>query len=183
MRFRFDSTATVEAAAYLLKKAGGSMNYTVLLKLLYLADRERIRSIDSPITGASYCSMPYGPVLSEVLNAINGRGGGAWRTFISKHGDHDVRLEGDPGIKRLSRGDIKILDGVFALGGNWTHNQAIRYCHRHIPEWHEPSGEKKSLPLPVEDILIQLGRTPEEIEQIRQDVEHYNREISFIEAQ
>jgi hypothetical protein len=185
MQFVFDEIATVQAAAYLLKKAGGRMNYTVLLKLLYLADRKRMAEIDSPITGATYYSLPYGPVLSEVLNAIKGKRGLFWQEHIGRVGERDVELkpDHDPGRGRLSRGDMRILDEVFALGGHWDHSTAIRYCHDHVPEWRNPEHQnRKRLPLPPEEMLRALGRTPEEIKEIAREVEQYNAEVKFIEA-
>ena len=48
------------------------MSYMKLIKLLYLADREALLRWGRPITFDAYVSMDRGPVLSSVLDLING---------------------------------------------------------------------------------------------------------------
>ena len=72
MGLRFNEAKATQAAACLLKLRGGQMSYLKLVKLLYLADREALLRWDRPITTDRYVSMDNGPVLSRVLNLING---------------------------------------------------------------------------------------------------------------
>ena len=62
----------VEAAARLIAFEGGTINYTKLLKLLYIADRESLRRHHTSISGDAYVSMNAGPVLSRAYNLIKG---------------------------------------------------------------------------------------------------------------
>jgi hypothetical protein len=51
IKFRFHPEKTVEAAAILLKLHGKPMKYLGLLKMLYIADRLALKTMDQPITG------------------------------------------------------------------------------------------------------------------------------------
>lgn len=180
MQFRFDEAATVEAAAYLLALAGGRLNYTVLIKMLYLADRQRFAQIDSPLTGATYYSMPSGPVLGEVLDLIYEQPEGPcqdlWCAHIERQGPWDVQLLRPAGTDHLSRGDQAILDAVFARFGKMSHGQIIQWCHDNLPEWQDPrskSKDRRRAALEPEDILRALGRTKEQIAETRKELAYY----------
>ncbi len=47
---KFDEVRATQAAAVLLKLAGGQMNYTKLIKLLYLADKQTLARVGKPLT-------------------------------------------------------------------------------------------------------------------------------------
>ena len=68
----FNERKAAQAAAYLLCKAGGSLNVLKLVKLMYLAERESLRRYGETITGDALVSMRNGPVLSATLDHING---------------------------------------------------------------------------------------------------------------
>ena len=67
----FDEKKATQAAACFLKLADGGLNYMVLIKDLYLADRQALAGWGRSITNDKYYSMKCGPVLSNVLDQIN----------------------------------------------------------------------------------------------------------------
>lgn len=172
MEFTFDEASTVEAVAYLLEKAGGRMNYTVLLKLLYLADRQALAELGAPITGARAVAMPYGPVLSEVLNLIKSDPRGPRSTRWKQHfqrDNFDLVLRETVEPNELSRAAHKILDDLVRRFGKKTHGQMIDYCHDNLPEWQDPNGT--SLAIRPEEILRAQGKSEEEIQQTANEAE------------
>lgn len=52
--FIFDEKKTTQAAALLIRKNGGSMDYRKLMMLLYLVDRKCLESHERPLTGDQY---------------------------------------------------------------------------------------------------------------------------------
>jgi uncharacterized phage-associated protein len=58
VRFPFDERKAAQAAAYLLKKHDGRLNFMKLIKLLYLADRKSLLENGKPITGDRMLAMP-----------------------------------------------------------------------------------------------------------------------------
>jgi len=66
----FNETKATQAAARFLHLADDHLNYMVLIKLLYLADREALVRWGRPITFDTYYTMKYGPMLSNVHDLI-----------------------------------------------------------------------------------------------------------------
>ena len=87
MRLRFREDKTTQAAAILIELGGGTINYLVLLKLLYLADRAALTQMGQPITFDHYVSMDYGPVPSTTYDLLKGTEsadhGQYWNNHIS----------------------------------------------------------------------------------------------------
>lgn len=150
MEFRFDQLRATQAAAVLLKLAGGRENYTKLLKLLYLADRESLAAVGEPIAGAKFCSMKNGPLASDIYNCIKGNDEcGTWKRSIRKLGYY-VQLVDDPGDSELSDYDVDVLTRLFEKHRRHDYGYLIEYTHT-LPEWEDPGDT--SVPLPPEEIL------------------------------
>ena len=85
IHFRYNPLKTFQAVALLLKLHGKPMNYMGLLKLLYVADRKALQSINQPISGDEYFSMNFGPVLSHVYDSIKQKDSGEQQEIWEKH--------------------------------------------------------------------------------------------------
>ena len=170
IQFRFHPEKAVEAAAVLLKLYGKPMKYLGLLKMLYMADRIALERMEQPITGDHYVSMDYGPVLSSVYDLIKERAIDdalpLWSKFISPRHDHHISLLNDPGNADLCEEEEEIIQQVYQdfghldpfLVAEWTHD---------LPEWQDPHGS--AVPIAVEDVLKNVGKSNEEISQIQQE--------------
>lgn len=87
--------------------------------------------------------------------------------IFSRNGNF-IQLLTDPGVSELCEEEEEILKQVYETFGHinpftvagWTHN---------LPEWKHPDGS--AIPIAVEDILKNIGKSSEEIEEIRQEVE------------
>ncbi len=161
MLAHFDFPKTLQASAYLLKKANAPMKYLKLLKLLYLADREMLLNHGLVITCDNYCAMKHGPVPSHTYDIIMGRDPvncPEWNHFIQPTGNKCVELIIDPGIEELSEADTDYLDDVFNRYGSWNVWQVRDFTHT-LPEWINRPEEKNtsSVPFTPIDILRENG--------------------------
>lgn len=151
MRFTYNERKAAQAAAYLIQLHHGTLNYTVAIKLLYLADRLSLVEKGRPITGDSMVSMPKGPVLSITLNLIrcpDVHGGdadaGPWFDYVKKSGAWDIQLaKTNPELDELSAYELRVLDRVNQQFGAMTFGQLIDWTHRSLPEWHDPKGSSR----------------------------------------
>mgnify|MGYP001611677482 FL=1 len=172
MRFRFDERKAAQAAAYLLSIHGGRLNYMVLVKLLYLADRTALLECGQPITGDRMVAMPHGTVLSMILDRINAGGpepGSPWSEIISPPDGYEISLKNaSPGTDELSRYELAVLARTNETYGHlsWW---ALRQLTHGLPEYRDPQGS--SLPIAPEDILRAEGKSAEEIERITHEAE------------
>jgi hypothetical protein len=168
--FKFNEKKTTQIVALFIKKHGERLNYTKLIKLLYLTDREALSRWERSLTGDSYVSMPKGPVLSRTYDLINyepdPNGKSYWYEFISKS-IYDVSLAKDPGIDELSKRELDLIDEIFECYKDKTWGQMIDICHDCCHEWEHPSDT--SIPLQIEDILRELKKTEKEIELINEE--------------
>lgn len=173
IEFQFHPEKAVEAAAMFLKLHGKPMKYLGLLKMLYMADRQALERIEQPITGDHYVSMDYGPVLSGVYDLIKGKSVDdalpLWSQFISRdENTHSVALLDDPGDDELCEEEEEIINEVYSSCGHYDRFYLAELTH-YFPEWQDPHGS--AIPIAVEEILKNLDKTDEEIEEIRQEAE------------
>jgi hypothetical protein len=168
--FKFNERKTTQVAALFIKKHGKVLNYTKLIKLLYLTDREALSRWERPLTGDSYVSMGKGPVLSKTLDLINyepdPNNKSYWYQFISKS-IYDVSLVEDPGAEELSERELELINHIFERYKDKDWRQMIQVCHDCCPEWEHPGDT--SIPIQIEDILRELKKTKKEIELIEEE--------------
>jgi len=89
-----------------------------------------------------------------------------WEQHISdaKKGTGYVTLKKKTGTDHLSKNEIKTLTEVDERFGHMTWSALVDYCHK-LPEWKDRG--KSSAAIAVEEILSAVGKTGDEISQIR----------------
>lgn len=169
----FNEAKAAQVAARLLSLEGGRMSYMKLIKLLYIVDREALANWGRPVSTDNYVSMKRGPVLSRVLDLINeGRdpkkSSSPWHDLISAPQGYDVTLVAtDPPDDELSAAEARLIGEVqrqHRLRNEW---QMVEFVHQ-FTEWQDPGST--SNPIYYRDILKAVGRTPEETEQIEEEL-------------
>jgi uncharacterized phage-associated protein len=170
MRFVYNPVKAAQAAAKLIKLHGGPIDTMVLMKLLYLADREALLVSGYTITGDAMVSMPHGPVLTNVLECVtcNER---PWRDYIKERQNHLLALENqEPNDDELSEYEIGILGHIhqkFGHLGPWE----IRKLTHELPEYEDPHGSSSRIE--PADILKFDGRSDREIEVLTREAERF----------
>lgn len=175
IEFNDDPLKTVQAAALFLKLNQQPMEYMKLIKLLYLADRIALERMDETITGDKYVSMEHGPVLRKVYGLIT-HGPiydetHVWVKHISPPQGYCVELCADPGKGELCEEEEKIIEDVYKKFGSievWNISNLTHF----IPEGLFLPG--RAIPLPIENILRELGKTKDDIKAIRKNIANEN---------
>ena len=173
MQSKFREDKTTEAAVFLIKLHGNTTNYMMLIKLLYLADREALLTLGRPITYDRYFSMDKGPVLSYVLEKINEGDppdtDSIWSKHISVPCDYSVSVKLDIEQWELSNAEIGILEKVYREHGGKDKWELVRELHKILPEWRDPKGS--ALPIHYKDILEAGGMDRIDIEAVLGELE------------
>jgi uncharacterized phage-associated protein len=178
----FETLKTVQAAAVLLKAAGGQMTRLRLVKLLYIADRESIAETLRPITGDDVVAMDHGPVLSLTYKLIRREAGPknvTWDKYIAQKGSRDHVLVNDPGDGSLSEYEITKLRAVSAMRRGMTDYQIADETHK-FPEWiknQPPEGSKEEISL--HDVLDALGMAEYEAKLRQEEQEEVDFEAAM----
>jgi uncharacterized phage-associated protein len=178
MNFRFNIHKATEAACLLIERNGGEMNIMKLVKLMYLLDRLSLDRRNAPVAGGDYLSMRNGPVTSEMLDLINagrlmGETDRRWEECVSNRTNHEVRLEKTPTREYLADAEVSLLDEIWAEHGSKDQWQLVEWCHDHCKEWLPVTNG--CAPIAVEQVGIALGKSPVEINRLRQEAFELNQ--------
>ena len=172
MRFPFNLKQSIQSAGFLLNLSGGHMDYMKLLKLLYISDRDYLRTNGETITGDDIFALPRGPVLSHIysyirpsknwtLSAEEQANRQEWTRFIqtdepSKQ-TFTVNLLQNTGDDDLSQSIEECLGNVYLKFIDYDQFQISEYTHK-FHEWAIKqeellSGNKGSVPMDWADAL------------------------------
>lgn len=177
----FDIEKLIGFAAYVMKKMGlSSIQYIMLIKLMYLSDRKSVELYDHTISNDNFVSMDKGPVLSRLLNLIHDECApelqNTWNTYF-KTCEHYVKIVSDEAIKKvenLSRAEMKVIDEVVSEFGKRDVWELIDNHMHTLPEWKNPNGS--SIPIKLEDIMRALNKSEDEIKSTLEENEEYRKE-------
>lgn len=180
-QFCMDSMKLIQTVNYLLKKYEGRLNYTKLIKLLYLADRKSLAETGRSITDDTYCCMKYGPVLENIYALITKNSSdkdfqNQWDTFFYKDGFDLICINDKLPDTDLCRYEKRILDQIDAQYHDKAYQQMVDIVHdsKVCPEWKMPNGNKG--PLSKFDILKNIGYDDEQIHNILAEDDVYNND-------
>jgi hypothetical protein len=174
LRYRFDEPKAIAAVHHLLNKTQAKRhNYTALIKILYLSEREHLNRYATTICGDAFASLPYGPILSNVTSLIREdarRDSTRWYDHFRKDGyELEIIAAADEDV--LSEAELEILDEVWAANSSKTWQALITETHQ-LPEWENPLGS--SIPISPEEILRVQGYSEDDIDRVAQ--EHHEQE-------
>jgi hypothetical protein len=179
IQFTFDAKKIIQIVDFLVARNSFSLNYTKMIKLLYIADKEALAKHDIVITGDRYFSMKNGPVLSGVLDLVNGEfavpeAQELWNNHFNTIGHEIVSKDKRPmSYDQLSDFELSLLTEIDNKYKNYDYGHMINLTHdkKKFSEvrWKEAEKMGTSLHLGIEDILKNLGRTDEEIEELEKE--------------
>lgn len=176
MRSPYRQDKAAEVASLLLKREGGKINYTKLIKLMYIIERESILRWGYPVTCDDYYSLDNGPILSHTLDNITGNTylkypSPEWENCIVRQG-YDVVLKCDTPVRKLNRAEVKLVNEIYDRYGHMTYGQLIEWVHNknNVPEWQDPEGSR--LPIKLKTILRQGNYPEEDIDIILEELQH-----------
>lgn len=168
-----DPMKIVQAAAIVIKAHGGRVGRKRLLKILYIADRERLGEVRRTITRDSALAMEIGPVLSKTYDLINDCDTDTplWSKHIKRIGPRDIEILNEPGNGKLSKSEIEKLNEVCERCSPLEDDEVAAITHT-FQEWKDnepPPG--KSNPISIDQRLKAVGLTAKDKAAIMSDHE------------
>ena len=170
LHFEFQSQKSAQAAAFILKRAGGEHTKGHLVKMLYGADRRQMRRTGIPITGDDPYSMQCGPILSNILDILDGDKTDAfWKDHISTASSdtHKVKLLAEMPDDLLSENEKEALAFSCDFFRNMSWKDVKKFCHdpKNFAEWKDPGTSRN--PISHETILKNVGKSTEFIDDLK----------------
>jgi hypothetical protein len=186
MRDPFNERKATQAASRFLRLSNGRMNYMVLIKLIYLLDRESLIRWGRPAVFDEYFSMHDGPVVSKIHELITEMPWpeelNFWIQHISPPSNWDVRLIGDAGNDQLSEAEEKLIDELFAEYGHYDDPfKLVKRLHDELGEW-MPVQRGQRAPITIEQILLAGKKSAKEIRAIEEDLNELQLIHSFLSS-
>lgn len=179
-----DIEKLIQTTGYILKKYNGTLNYTKLIKILYLADRKAMSETGYSITGDSYVSMKDGPVLSSLYDLIKNR---YYDRVVQYYWNSKFQTDGysiylvaqfiPDGL--LSNFESETLDSTDRKFHYSSYSSLIDYVHdkKNCPEW---KNTQSRIPISETEILRNVGFTDDDIRIIEEEKESYRKEAELI---
>lgn len=132
----------IEVALYILEKTKGVDLYH-LLKIMYFADRAHLAEWGCRITDDNYCAITYGPVPTELYDAIKQ---GKLKDCIG-HANDDASnfllAKRSPDLNYLSTSNIEALDHSISENVNLSFNEL--YHKSHDSAYKEAAGKRPNV--------------------------------------
>ena len=167
----FKEEKITQIASLIIKLHQGSIEYSKLIKLLYIVDRSALLKWGSPSTYDDYILTKCGFVLTNTLDIIEGRleSKDFWNVYISEPDCYEVKLLQTCPTSQLSKAEVDLIEEVFREYG-YKSNLALTEEHYKFPEWRDFQGSP--LQITYRDILKAEGKLEEEIKDIEEELEH-----------
>ena len=179
---KFDEKKTAQLAAYLTSKNGGEIYHLMLMKLLYISDRNALASLGHSITDDNYVAMNYGPVLSNTLALMNESvptNNSLWVKLLSPSHNYKISLQSSLNVETtyLSEAELDIADTVYNQFGQMDRFELANKTHE-FEEWHDPQGS--ALPIEYNDILQAVGLDKEDSQSVLQELQDVQATKEFL---
>lgn len=170
-RFHFDAGKAIQAIGVLMTHDHASqMNFIRVLKLLYLAEREALKEIARPIIGDSVVATERGPVMENVYSLLRGQ-----HSEFKKFSQHfntvryNLVMHLQPDVGELSEYEIETIQRIANQHEDADEWDLVQFARNYLPEWQKNDPGKSSKAIPIEDILVAIGKDDVEIKQIIAD--------------
>lgn len=170
METLFNNNKATQIVSFFINLNNGILNYTKVIKLVYIADRQSFAKNKLPISFDKYVNMDNGPVVSNIYDLVRGTTKNEyWSEYIMKE-RYDLKLLKKAESNLLSDDEIKILTNVFNEFRTYEYYDLISYMHKQFKEWEDPEGS--SNPIELNKLLEKIGKKKEEIKEIQEDLSY-----------
>jgi uncharacterized phage-associated protein len=186
MRDPFNERKATQAASRFLRLSDGRMNYTILIKLLYLLERFALQRWGRKVFFDDYCSMHKGPVVKHVKELITDMpwpgDENIWTSYISPPSNYEVSLVAgrDIGNDELSEAEEELIDEIFKQYGHYSWDELVNQIMHDLPEWDSTVQPGNSIPLAERSILVAGNKSADQIAAIEGDLECLKAVDSFL---
>ena len=154
--------AAQSIAFFILKNDRERLNILKVTKLIYLSDRESLKTYGFPIQDEKRVSMRKGPLNSDTYDYIKGKyTDEGWSAFLSEKIAYSIGLAThaitEDKLDELSEADIEVMNRVWDTFGQMKPSELVSWTHdkNNVPEWEDPN--KSSKPIPLLEMMKAVG--------------------------
>lgn len=178
----FKETKAIAALSKLCLLSNNKLDYYKATKLMYLFDREKLLTTGEPAFYGRPCSLPLGPIISEVFDGIKSLKIDDselpidWKKHFSldrnRYSIHQVEPKDELYWGELSEDDVEILQRLYKKYEHDVENRQLRKDIAALPEHVQLPAGKRYRSLSYAYILSKNGYTQSEIEDVLGEIEY-----------
>jgi len=152
-------------AFFACKEEKRTISKLKVIKLIYISDRESIKTQGEPILSDDRFSLDHGPINSATLSLIDGSGSATqlttFKQFVTRIDSRTSVSKRDfsrDDFDELSDMDIEVLESVWEEHGNKSASALRAWTHRksNVPEYSEPPAGSRT-EISLSDIYKAVG--------------------------
>jgi hypothetical protein len=153
--------------------AGGNIDKYLAVKLMYLFEREMLLRTGTPSLFGRLCSIPFGPIISEINDAVDSTEISAlpyhdniWQKHFSLKGNVLTSINDNLGNELLSNFEDDLIAELFSEFHSYSFEKLKKYTHT-LPEHTETNSR---IDIGYYDFFIKNGFSKDESEKLIQEI-------------
>ncbi|MEA4811172.1 MAG: Panacea domain-containing protein [Anaerolineaceae bacterium] len=180
----FREKKAIAVLSKLCSLSNNKLDYFKATKFMYLFDRNKLLTTGEPAFYGRPCSLPLGPIISEVYDGLkslkidDSNLGIDWKEHFSldrnKHLIHQVDQDTELFGGELSEDDVECLQNIYAKYEHDVENRQLKKDIAGLPEHVNLPEGKRYQPLSYAYILSKNGYSNSEIEDVFREIEYEN---------
>ena len=158
----------IQVVNHVIDRYEGTINYTKLIKELYLADKKCLLKHGYSISENQFVCMKFGPVLEDLYQLIRQQYPdkavqAVWDSYYYTSSRDLIRVSGNRLPEdRLSANEITVLDEVDGEYHSWGYSALIDLVHNRAV-CPETINTDSSIPLSYSTVMAKAGVSAEDI--------------------
>ena len=175
VRLLYNEKKALQVLSGFVRLAGGKIDKYLAVKLMYLFEREMLLQTGTPSLFGRLCSIPFGPIVSEINTAVDSADISAlpnpeniWQHYFTLKGYDLASKIDDPGDDLLSEFESELIFELFSNFNNYSFDQLKKYTHS-LPEHTETESYVN---ISYSDFFIKNGFSPEETKQLLNEINY-----------
>lgn len=173
VRLLYDDRKALQVLSSFVRLASGKIDKYLAVKLMYLFEREMLLRTGTPSLFGRLCSIPFGPIVSEINDAVDSTDISAlpcrdniWQQFFSLKGNELSSTSETPGSELLSEFEEDLTAELFTKFKDYSFGKLKDYTHT-LPEHTETNS---CIDISYYDFFVKNGFSKDESEKLIQEI-------------
>lgn len=175
VRLLYDDRKALQVLSNFVRLSGGNIDKYLVVKLMYLFEREMLLRTGTPSLFGRLCSIPFGPIVSEINDALDSTDISAlpcvnniWQNHLSLNGNLLSLTSGTTESELLSDFEVNLIEELFSKFKNYSFGELKNYTHA-LPEHTETNS---CININYYDLFVKNGFSKEETEELIQEISY-----------
>lgn len=175
VRLLYDDRKALQSLTSFVRLAGGKIDKYLVDKLMYLFEREMLLRTGTPSLFGRLCSIPFGPIVSEINDAVDSTDifalpcrDNIWQNHLSLNGNTLSLISETTDNELLSEFEDDLIAELFSKFKDYTFKEMKDYTHS-LPEHIETNS---CIDISYYDFFVKNRFSKDESEKLIQEISY-----------